>query len=141
MDGIFIMKIEKYNSNVHFIGKINTTLYGCIAEDLGTEDVIITEERVRHIKERHPNDYEMYCNFLKESVESPDFIIETKKVDTALILKEFPDTKKQQLKIVLRLITVVDNPKFKNSIITFIRINEKEWERLLRNKQILYKRE
>ena len=59
----------------------------------------------------------------------------------ALILKEFPDTKKQQLKIVLRLITVVDNPKFKNSIITFMRINEKEWERLLRNKQILYKRE
>ena len=83
----------------------------------------------------------MYCNFLKESVESPDFIIETKKVDTALILKEFPDTKKQQLRIVLRLITVVDNPKFKNSIITFMRINEKEWERLLRNKQILYKRE
>ena len=141
MDGIFIMKIEKYNSNVHFIGKINKTIYGCIAEDLVTEDVIITEERVRHIKERHPNDYEMYCNFLKESVESPDFIIETKKVDTALILKEFPDTKKQQLKIVLRLITVVDNPKFKNSIITFIRINEKEWERLLRNMQILYKRE
>ena len=56
-------------------------------------------------------------------------------------MKEFPDTKKQQLKIVLRLITVVDNPKFKNSIITFMRINEKEWERLLRNKQILYKRE
>ena len=59
MDGIFIMKIEKYNSNVHFIGKINKTIYGCIAEDLVTEDVIITEERVRHIKERHPNDYEM----------------------------------------------------------------------------------
>ena len=74
-------------------------------------------------------------------MKKPGSNIETKKVDTALILKEFPDTKKQQLKIVLRLITVVDNPKFKNSIITFIRINEKEWERLLRNKQILYKRE
>ena len=36
MDGIFIMKIEKYNSNVHFIGKINKTIYGCIAEDLVT---------------------------------------------------------------------------------------------------------
>ena len=34
-----------------------------------------------------------------------------------------------------------DNPDFKNSIITFMKINEKEWARMLRNKKILYKKE
>ena len=43
--------------------------------------------------------------------------------------------------MVLRLITSKDNLDYKNSIITFMKIDEKEWNRLLRNKKILYKRE
>ena len=44
-------------------------------------------------------------------------------------------------KVVVRLNTSTDNPQYKNSIITFMKINEKEWKRLLKNKTILYKRE
>lgn len=43
--------------------------------------------------------------------------------------------------MVLRLITSKDNLDYKNSIITFMKIDDKEWNRLLRNKKILYKRE
>ena len=41
----------------------------------------------------------------------------------------------------VRFTTSKDNKVFKNSIITFMKINEKEWSRLIRNKRILYKRE
>jgi hypothetical protein len=78
---------------------------------------------------------------MKEIVEHPDFLIETNRLNTALILKEITGSDEKQLKTVLRLTTSTDNAEFKNSIITFMRINEKEWSRLLRNKRILYKKE
>lgn len=131
---------SKGNVEVHTVGKIDREIYKCITEDLRTEDVIITDERIQHIKERHPNDYERFCGYLTQIVEKPDYIVETNKPNTALVLKEFTYGS-EQFKTVVRLTTSCDNPDFKNSIITFMKINEKEWSRLLRNKLILYKRE
>ena len=91
--------------------------------------------------ERHPNDYEQYYAYLKTVVEDPDYIIEANKSNTALILKEIIESDERQFKTILRLKTSKDNKNFKNSIITFMKINEKEWSRLIRNKRILYKRE
>lgn len=125
----------------HPVGKIDKEVYKCITEDIVTDEVIITDERIGHIKERHPNDYEKYCEYLKLIVEEPDYIVETKKPNTALILKEIKESNERQFKTVLRLTTSTDNPGFKNSIITFMKIDEKEWNRLLRNKLILYKKE
>ena len=126
---------------MHFIGKIDKEVYKCITEDIATDEVIITDERIQHIRERHPNDYEKYYEYLKCVVEKPDYIVETHKPDTALILKEIVTSDEKQFKTVLRLKTSKDKIEYKNSIITFMKINEKEWSRLLRNKQILYKRE
>lgn len=126
---------------MYFIGKINKEIYKCISDDIQTEDVIITEERIQHIKERHPNDYERYCEFLKEIVEQPDYIVETNKINTALILKEFARENGETFKTIVRLIASTDDANFKNSVITFMKINKKEWTRLLKNKRILYKRE
>lgn len=74
-------------------------------------------------------------------VEKPDYIVETKKPNTALILKEIVESNEKQFKTILRLKTSGDDPAYKNSIITFMKINEREWNRLLRNKKILYKKE
>lgn len=125
---------------VHSVGKIDREIYKCITEDIVTDEVIITDERIQHIKDRHPDDYERYYSYLKEIVEHPQYIVETAKPNTALILKEFTDGE-EQFKTVLRLTTSTDNPDFKNSIITFMKINNKEWGRMLRNKKILYKKE
>ena len=126
---------------MHIVGKINREIYKCITDDIVTDEVIITEERIGHIKERHPNDYEQYYEYLGQVVENPDYIVETPKPNTALILKEIVDSNEKQFKTVLRLKTSKDNPEFKNSIITFMKINEKEWSRLIRNKNVLYRRE
>ena len=43
---------------MRYVGKIDKEKYRCITEDIVTDEVIITDERIGHIKERHPNDYE-----------------------------------------------------------------------------------
>ncbi len=70
---------------MHTVGKIDKEIYKCITDDIISNEVIITDERVGHIKERHPNDYERYYRYLKEIVENPDYIVETNKPKTALI--------------------------------------------------------
>ncbi|MBQ7902096.1 MAG: hypothetical protein IJ365_09085 [Clostridia bacterium] len=125
---------------MRYIGKIDRNIYKCVTNDILTDDVIITDERISHIKERHPNDYERYCEYMKEAIRMPDYIIESKKPHTALILKEVQDGE-NQFKMVLRLITPTDNEAYKNSIITFMKIDDKEWCRLIKNKKVLYKSE
>lgn len=126
---------------MHAVGKIDRDIYKCVTENISTDEVIITDERIEHIIERHPNDYETYYGYLKQIVENPDYIIEANKPNTAMILKEIIISEEKKFKTVLRLKTSVDNPEYKNSVITFMKINEKEWSRLIRNKKILYKKE
>ena len=125
---------------MHIIGKINVEKYKCVADDIITDEVIITDKQIQHIKDRHPNDYERFYTYFKEIIEDPDYIIEANKKYTALLLKEITENT-TQFKTVLRLATSNDDPEFKNSIITFMKINDKEWNRLLKNKKILYKSE
>lgn len=125
---------------MYTVGKIDKEVYKCITEDIITDEVIITEVQIKHIQERHPNDYERFSSYFAQIVEKPDYIIESKKPNTELILKEI-QKENEVFKTVLRLATSNDNPQYKNSIITFMKIDEREWNRLLRNKKILYKKE
>ena len=138
--GTMSVSEDKGNIEVHNIGKIDIDIYKCITEDIVTDEVIITDNQIRHIKDRHPSDYERFSRYFGEIVSEPDYIIETSKPSTALILKEI-SMAGEQFKTVLRLATSADNREYQNSIITFMKIDEKEWNRLLRNKTILYKKE
>lgn len=140
MDIIKTKRINLGVNDVHYVGKINKDIYKCITEDIKTDEVIITETQIRHIKDRHPNDYEQYYQYFADIVENPDFIIEANKPNTALILKNI-HIEDKQFKTVLRLVTSDDAEEYKNSIITFMKIDDKEWKRLLKNKKVLYKRE
>ncbi|MFQ7574991.1 MAG: PBECR2 nuclease fold domain-containing protein [Lachnospira sp.] len=126
--------------DVHSIGKINKEIYRCITDDILTDEVVITNNQIQHIMDRHPNDYERFSSYFGEIVKNPDYIIEANRPNTALLLKEIKENG-EVFKTVLRLVTSKDNPNYKNSIITFMKIDEKEWNRLLRNKTILYKKE
>lgn len=72
-------------------------------------------------------------------IEQPDYIIETDRKNTAFVLKEFSENG-LRFRLILRLHTATDDPGFQNSIITFQYIKSKEYQRLIRNKKILYKR-
>ncbi len=125
---------------MYLVGKIDIEIYNCITKDITTDEVIITDKQIDHIKNRHPNDYELFNKYLEKIVEQPDYIIEANKPFTTLILKEIQiDNKK--FKTVVRLATSNDTPSYKNSIITFMKIDDREWNRILKNKKILYKSE
>lgn len=121
------------------VGHIDIKKYYCITNDITTDEVIITEERTRHIKESHPGHYEKVSPFLQAALDDPDYILEDKKPHTALILKKIEIDGLRML-VVLRLHTSADASGFKNSIISAWEISESRWENYLNNKNILYKR-
>ncbi|MCI8687703.1 MAG: hypothetical protein HFF57_05220 [Lawsonibacter sp.] len=115
-------------------------IYRCVSSDIQTSEVIITEERIKHIQEDHPDDYERYCSYIPLIILEPDYIVEANKANTAVLLKEFTENG-EKFKLILRLKTP-DLPKgYKNSVISFWRIGQTTWEKTINNKKILYKKE
>ena len=142
-DGSGIIRERKFETavnGVHFIGKIDIEKYLCVTKDIRTDEVIITDKQIEHIKERHPNDYERYFNYAKEIIQNPDYILEANKPNTAFVLKHIEDNGKNY-QLILRLKTSQDPKEYKNSIITFLKVEEKRYNRYLRTKKILYKSE
>ena len=127
-------------ADVHTVGKIDREIYKCITEDIVTDEVIITDERIGHIKERHPNDYERFYSYLPEIISHPDYIVEANKPNTGVILKEIKEHG-GKFKLVLRIKMQSDPEEYKNSVMTFWYIGETTWKKTLKNKKILYKRE
>lgn len=125
---------------VHTVGKIDREIYKCITDDIVMDEVIITDERIAHIRERHPDDLERYCGYISDIVASPDLIIEANREHTAVLLKEFVE-KDEKFKLVLRIAVKNDPKGYKNSVISFWRVGETTWRKTLKNKKILYTRE
>lgn len=139
-----ILKAQKRSkdegSKVQTVGHIDIEKYRCVTDDITTDEVIITDTQIQHIMERHPGDYERFFGFFNEIISDPDYIIEANKPNTAILLKEV-QIADESFKLVLRLAVSTDNPNYKNSIITFMKIDKKSLERLVRNKKVLYNRE
>lgn len=126
--------------NVRYIGKIDKELYSCVTVDIKTEDVVITDAQIQHVKDRHPSDYERYFKYAEDILKNPDYILEANKPNTAFILKHIEDNGKN-FEMILRLKTSNDPENYKNSVITFLKVEEKRYRRYLRTKKILYKSE
>lgn len=138
-----MIKLEKAGNggaDVRVIGKISIERYKCVTPGITTGEVVLTNERIAHIKERHPNDFERFYSYIPLIIEEPDFIIADERPHTAMILKAF-EQEGEHFRLSLRLATPGDNPAYKNSVLTFMKIRPKEWRRLIKNKTVLYKRE
>ena len=99
--------------------------------------MIITDERIQHIKEHHPGHFEIVAPFLQNALEEPDYILEDSD-KSGLLLKKIEENG-LQIQVVLRIQTSADTDGFKNSVISAWKIRDKEYNRLIRNKNILYK--
>jgi len=135
-----IEKTSGGGSSVHTVGRIDIEKYKVVADKIQTDEVIITDERIEHIRERHPNDFERYAQYLSKIIENPDYILEANKPNTAFLLKEFVEAN-ERFQLILKLAVEGDIPGYKNSIITFLKVEEKRYRRYLRTKKVLYKSE
>ena len=125
---------------VREVGRIDIEKYKCVTTEISTDEVIITDERVEHIKQRHPNDYERFFEFFPEIISDPDYIIASDKPNTAVILKEVLISG-EKFKLILRLKVENDPAKYKNSVISFWHIGDTTWRKTIKNKNVLYKKE
>ncbi len=124
----------------YYIGKLDKKIFSCVTSDIQTDEVIITDERIQHIKDRHPNDYEKYCGYMERIIQNPDYIVETNKRNTAVILKKIEENG-ESFKLILRIVMKDDPKDYKNSVISFWRVGDTTWKKTLKNKKILYKAE
>ena len=125
---------------MNFICRIDRELYRVVEDDLVTDEVIITEQQILHIEDGHPGDYERLAAYVPQALQQPDYILRGNRPHTALVLKEI-STPELTAEVVLRLKVSSDPEDYKNSIITLWNISQKRFRRLLRQSEILYKKE
>lgn len=121
------------------LGKINTKVLEKEFGKIQTDDIIVTSERIDHIKERHPEDYDLFEKYGRECVSAPDLIIkDIKNKGTVFMIKKLPET---NLNVVVRVVLETDDSKLKNSVMTFYRIRERNLKKLIEKNGMLYKKE
>lgn len=121
------------------LGRINTQPLEKEFGKLQTNEIIVTNERIEHIMNRHPEDYELFIKYGTQTVETPDIVIkDNKNVGTVFMVKKLSDT---NLNVVARLALDTDKPELKNSVMTFYRIRDRNLVKLENKNKVLYKKE
>ena len=62
-------------TEIQSLGNIDIQVLTKEFVNIQTDEIIVTNERISHIKERHPEDYNLFEKYGRESVISPDLII------------------------------------------------------------------
>lgn len=106
---------------------------------LQTAEVIVTEERIKHIRERHPQDVELFELYGQGMIAEPDIIIKDMKNEgTVFMIKHLPDS---NVNVVVRLALETEDEGLKNSVMTFYRIRTKNLVKLLKKNKVIYRKE
>ena len=132
--------VNKQNGVIHSLGILDWEIYDCISRDHVTDEVIITEEQMVHIRERHPEAYIDTMHYVRDILDNPDYIFRDKRPNTGLVVKKIQNDGNSSL-LVLKIVTSDDKKDYKNSVITSLKITEKRLNNYLRNKDIIYKKE
>lgn len=125
---------------MHSVGNLKKDIFSVISDDITTEEVIITDKQIEHIKQRHPMDYDEVMKYVSDALKNPDYILEDKHKNTGLVIKSMGNDK-ENVQMVLKVHTSHDKKGYKNSIISCWKISDKRLQNYLRNKNILYKKE
>ena len=112
------------------VGKFDISKYTNTI-NTSTKDVVFFEERIKHIKERHP-EVEKYIKDVPNIIKSPDLILqETKRDSTIWLIKTFD----KNVKVTMKLNTTNDK-KLKNSVIQMQFMRDSEINRNIRNGKV-----
>ena len=119
------------------LGKLNLKLLKNKFLNLKTDEIIVTHERIKHIKQRHMEDYELFLRYGKQCVQQPDIILKDEKnLGTIFMIKRISET---NLNVIVRLALNSDKEGLKNSVMTFYRVSDKNLKKLMEKHEILYK--
>lgn len=121
-------------AEIIYLGKLNTQSLENEFGKLRTNDIIIIE----HIKLRHPQDYNLFEIYGTSTVLNPDLIIKDEKnKNTIFMVKKLVNT---NLNVIVKLIVDTDEKDYKNSVMTFYRIRDKNLKKLKNKNKTIYKK-
>ena len=137
---------ESKVATIRPLGKIKIDVIEKEFGTIQTDEIVVTNEREKHIKARHPEDYELFQKYGANTVNNPDFIIKDgKNQSTIFMVRKLPDT---NLNVVVKVALDTDEEGLKNSVMTFYRLRERNLKKLIEKNStligknsILYKRE
>lgn len=135
----------KKKNNTDNQGIINITTFNPLIKKeiekefgkLNSSDVILREERLEHIKERHPEIVEVVKEVFEMALEDPTIILSDYKNKNTILLINDIEEKNIVFAIKLSLVNV-DNKNIENSIITAYKIRKREVKRLQKKNKVLF---
>ena len=128
------MQVE---DKTRLLGKIDINSLIQTFGEIQTDEVIVTDERIRHIIERQPQDYKLFLEYGVFAVTNPDYIIKDGKCDgTIFMIKRLIDT---NINVVVRVALSTDKKGLKNSVMTSYRLRDRNLKRMMEKNEILYK--
>lgn len=71
---------------MHYIGKIDRNKIGEYGKKITTDDVIITDERIEHIAEHHPDLELNDLKYIKMVLNEPEYIFKDRKNQSTILL-------------------------------------------------------
>lgn len=108
------------------LGVIDINILYPIFGNIFTNEIIVSSERLEHIKKRHPQDYLLFEKYGADTVRAPNYIIcDTKNKGTIFMVLSLKDT---NLNVIVRVVLDTDNENNKNSVMTFYRVSERIFE-------------
>lgn len=123
--------------SLQHIGNLDLSKLGKYRDKMVTTKVILTEERIVHIENHHPGNYQNYNKYIEDIISNPDYIIDdNKNIDTIILLKTINE-KKIHIQLVIRLNTISDEQNKYNSILTLWKVRYSTYRQILRNKEII----
>lgn len=121
------------------LGKIDTQLLEKEFGKLKTNTVIVTHERLVHIKQQHPQDIDYFYDYALTAIQNPDIIIkDLKNPETVFMIKLLENT---NLNVIVKLVLEGNDENIQNSVMTFYRIRTSNLKKLEKNNKVLYKKE
>lgn len=122
------------------IGKIDVNKLGKYKNLVTTDEVILTLERITHIKERRKEQFYELERYIKSVIENPDYILqEMEHTDTIIMLKEIIKDE-MRIKMIVKLTTSKQENR-SNSIITFWKIRQRDYRKTIQKAKIIYYKE
>lgn len=98
-------------------------------------NVYLSDERIHHIFEHHPDDYGKYKDFIAEAIQQPDIILnESKHPMTAMFVKRIESS---GMNVIVKLALATDDGD-RSFVVTMHAIGEKRLKRLKKAHKVIY---
>ena len=123
---------------MYYIGKIDLNKVVKYKNIVATDEVILTDERKRHILNNHINDYEKIMKNISRVILNPREILEDYKNNNTLLFID--KLEKNNLNVIIKLSTINNDKHPKNSVMTAWIIRDSNLKKLRKKNKIIYKR-